>query len=253
MTAPSRPRPPRVVAAAPHREKRSRAARAERRRRRARRLLRALLVLLPGLALAWLVLASPVLAVRDVQVTGTARLPAAQVSAAAAVADGTPLARIDVAEVADRVERALPPVAQVQVRRAWPSTLRLQVVERTAVAAVVRAGGVLLVDAEGVGFATEPALPPGVPALAVSRPDPGDPATRAALAVLATVPEGVRGQLARIEATGPADVTLVLGDGRTVVWGSPADAATKARALQTLLAMPGTRYDVSAPGIVVRR
>lgn len=256
MTAPARPRRPapprRVVAAAPRRAARVRAERSARRRHRAHRAGSALLVLLPLAALAWLVLASPVLAVRDVEVTGTGRLTADAVVEAAGVAEGTPLARVDVADVAERVERALLPAGDVRVRRVWPTTLRLQVVERTAAVAVPREGGVLLVDADGVGFATEPGLPPGVPTLEVARPDRDDPATRAALAVLAEVPPWLRAQVTAMRAPSPADVQLVLGE-RTVVWGEPGGVATKAAALGPLLAMPGSWYDVSAPGIVVRR
>ena len=253
MTAPVRPARPSVVPAAPHRAARERAERLDRRRRRARRGLVLLAVLAPLAGLAWLVLASPVLAVDDVEVTGTARLAPDAVVEAAAVEPGTPLARVDVAGVSARVRAALPPAQDVRVLRVWPTTLRLQVTERTPVGAVLRDDGALLVDAAGVGFAVEPALPPGVPALALARPGPEDPATRAVLAVLAELPEQLSGQLAVVRATGPADVAVELVDGRTVVWGAPGDAATKSAALATLLGMEGTVFDVSAPGIVVRR
>jgi cell division protein FtsQ len=258
VTAPSRPRrpapPPRgVVPAAPRLAARAQAERTERRRRRTRRLGLSLAVLVPTAALLWLVLLSPVLAVSDVQVAGTGRLAPEQVSAAAAIEPGTPLARIDVGGVAARVRAELPPVADVRVRRVWPDTLRLQVTERVPAAGVAREDGVLLVDTAGVGFATEPALPPGVPSLELATPGPDDPATTAALAVLGELPEHLRGQLAVLRAGGPSDVSFDLVDGRRVVWGAPGDAATKTTALGTLLQMEGELYDVSSPGIAVRR
>lgn len=254
MTAPARPRRPApVVAADVRRAQRARAGRAERRSRRARRTLRLLLVALPVAALGWLVLVSPVLGVGRVEVTGTARLTAAQVQAVAGVAPGTPLARVGVDAVAARVERALPAAQDVRVRRVWPRTLRLQVVERAPVAAVARPDGVLLLSADGVGFATVAAPPPGIPRLELPRPARDDPATAAALSVLRALPEDLRSRTALVRATTASDVSLVLGDGRTVVWGDARDPAAKAQELVSLLKLPGRYYDVSAPGIAVRR
>jgi cell division protein FtsQ len=259
MTAPSRPRRPArppsrpVVAAAPKLKARAKAERSDRRRRRVRRALTALAVLLPMLGLAWLVLLSPVLAVDDVEVVGTARLAPEQVVVAAAVEPGTPLARVDVGDVAARVRAELAVAADVRVRRVWPTTLRLQVTERSPVAFAATEGGALLVDGEGVGFATDPAPPPGVPSLELAAPGPDDPATRAALTVLAELPPWLREQVVALRAGTASDVRLQLADGRGVVWGEPGEAATKATALGTLLGMEGTEFDVSAPGIVVRR
>jgi cell division septal protein FtsQ len=71
-----------------------------------------------------------VLAVRQVEVTGSVLVPPEQVQAVAAVVLGTPLARVDTAAVAARV-RSLPSVAAVDVSRSWPHTLVIEVTERT--------------------------------------------------------------------------------------------------------------------------
>jgi cell division protein FtsQ len=209
-------------------------------------------VLVPLAALAWLLLLSPVLAVDRVQVVGNARLTPEQVVEAAAVAQGTPLARVDVGAAADRV-RELAPADTVRVRRVWPATLQVTLTERTPVAGVPGPDGVLLLDVEGVGFATERELPPGVPQVEVAEPGTDDPTTRAALAVLLGLPPELAGQVAVVRASTPSDVSFSLADGRTVAWGAPADATAKTAALQALLRMPGEFYDVSAPGVAVRR
>jgi cell division protein FtsQ len=254
VTAPTRPRRPvaGVVAAGPRRKARAKAERAGRRRRWSRRLLRALVVALPVAALAWLVLASPLLAVDRVQVTGTTRLSPEQVAEVAGVPEGTPLAVVRTGRTADRV-RTLPPVADVRVRREWPATLRIDVTERVAVAGVVGREGTLLLDAEGVAFATEPQPPVGLPRVEVRDPGPDDAATRAALSVLLDLPPELAGQVAVLRATTPSDVSFVLADERTVVWGALGDTATKTAAVTALLRMPGTVVDVSAPGVAVRR
>lgn len=245
-------RSPKVLPAGARLAAKARAERAARRRRLARRAGFGLAGLAPLALLAWVLLASPLLAVRTVAVTGTSRLTVAQVRAAADVVRGTPLALVDAAAVVRRVEM-LRPVADVRVSRGWPGTLRLRVVERVPVAGVVTPAGVQLVDADGVSFATVPALPPGLVRLQVTQPGPADPATRAALAVLDDLPQPLRGRVRIVRVASAASVTLVLADGRRVLWGGAGDTALKVRAVQALLRMPGTVYDVSRPGVVTRQ
>lgn len=242
MTAPVRPRRP---TAAP-------AARPPRRRRRLLPwLLRALLVLLPLAALGWVLLFSPYLAVERVSVTGTSRLTVEQVTAAARVVPGTPLARVRAASVADRV-RDLPEVRDLTVRRSWPDTLVLEVVEREPAVAVAGPGGLQLLDSGGVSFAAQRAAPDGVPRLEVRTAGPQDPATLAALRVLRELTPPLRAAVAVLRAPSPVAVELQLVDGRRVVWGAPGDADTKGAAVEALLRLPGDVVDVSAPGLAVR-
>ena len=248
MTAPTRPR--RVVPATPRLEERARALRSARRRRVLRRTGNGLAVLLPLLAVAWVVLASTWLGVDRVSVTGLTRLQSAQVVEAAAVEPGTPLARIDTGAIEDRVAE-LAPVASVAVRRTWPGTLTVAVTERTPAVGVLKDGGFLLLDASGVPFATERALPEGVVRLQVNAPGSQDPATAAALEVHAGLPEALRTRVRILRAASPSAVVLLLNDGRQVVWGRPGGTATKAAAALALLSKPGSVYDVSAGDVVV--
>lgn len=252
MTVPSRApaRPRRVVPAAPRLEARAKAERRERRSRILRRTGHGLAVLLPVAAVGWVLLASSWLGVDRVEVTGMQRLKAAQVVDVAAVQHGTPLARVDTGAVEDRVAE-LAPVADVAVRRTWPGTLTVEVTERTPAAGVLENSAVTLVDATGVGFATEPALPPGLVRLQVDRPGPEDPATAAALQVHAALPAPLREQVRIVRAASASSVVLLLADGRQVIWGRPGETAVKAAAALALLPKPGTVFDVSAGDVVV--
>lgn len=250
MTAPTRRPPPTTPGLQAHAKARARAERSARRSRLLRRTGNSLAVLLPLLAVGWVLLASDWLGVDRVEVTGLERLRAAQVVEAAAVETGTPLARVDTGAVESRVA-GLAPVAEVTVRRTWPGTLTVEVTERVPVAGVVQDGSVTLVDAAGVPFATEAAQPKGLIRLQVSRPGPEDPATRAALQVLAALPAALRERVGIVQADSPASVVLHLYDGRRVVWGGVGDTATKAAAALALLTKPGTSYDVSAGDVVV--
>lgn len=217
-----------------------------------RRLLLASGVSAVGGATAWVLLGSSWLAVDEVTVVGASRLAADDVVQAADVRVGVPLARLDLSAVERRV-RALAPVADVEAVRSWPGTVLLEISERQPVAAHVGRDGVRLLDASGVAFATVPAVPAGLLRVEVDRPRPGDPATTAALEVAADLPPGLRALVGGVGAESASTVTLLLADGRTVVWGSPGDTATKAAAVLAMLPMPGTTFDVSAPGVAVRR
>jgi len=200
----------------------------------------------------WLVGFTGVLGVRAVTVTGLHQLGADEIRAAAAVPAGEPLARVDTGAVADRV-RAIAGVQRVAVTRSWPSTLRIAVTERTAVAVGVIGGTRWLVDGGGVAFQPLPAMPTGLPRLRVFTVGPDDPATAAALSALAALDPPVRTQLVAVTAATPDSVTLSLRRGRTVVWGGADAPAEKARVLTALLDRPGTVYDVSTPSVVTVR
>ena len=251
-STPVRRRPAPVDPAGPRPAARTRAERSARRPRRLRRLGQGLLLLVPLALVGWVLLASSWLAVDRIALSGLGRLSEEQVRAAVDVAPGTPLARVDTGDVADAVGE-LPAVASVEVERAWPGTLRVAVRERTVAAGVQRDGAVELVDADGVGFATEPGLPPGVLRLEVEDPRPGDPTTRAALAVTGALPDELRRRVLAVSADEPDHVVLRLDGEQEVVWGAPGGTATKAAAALALLRTPGGVIDVSTPGLVVRR
>jgi cell division protein FtsQ len=196
----------------------------------------------------WVLLGTSVVGVREVRVTGTEILSPAQVRQAAAIADETPLLRVRTGEVADRVA-ALPPVADVSVRRAWPSAVVIEIVERTAMAAVPVVEGFEVVDATGVVFQTV-AEPADLPVVIVAAPGPGDPATRAALAVLGSLTPELRTDLESLTAAGPASIELALRSGWTVVWGDESDSEAKAQVATALLDRDGEVIDVSAPEVV---
>ncbi|WP_245658148.1 cell division protein FtsQ/DivIB [Microtetraspora malaysiensis] len=199
-------------------------------------------------AATWLVLFSPVLGVRDVQISGAVGVPADEVRRAAGVAPGTPLARVDLEKVRVRVA-ALTRVESARVDRAWPGTLQVSVVERTPLALARVDGRTVTMDRYGVVLGDAgPAV--RLPLLRVQRPAADDPATRSALAVLAALPDGLRGRMDEVVAPSPASVTLRLTDGRTATWGDEERSAEKARILESLLRRPARSYDVSSPDVV---
>jgi cell division protein FtsQ len=216
-------------------------------------------VLVAGLV-AWVLLGSPLLAVRTVQVDGEARLSEQLILQTAGIAQGTPLVRVDTAAAAARVA-ALPQVASAEVTRGWPNTVVVTLAERVPVAVVVEGGTRRLVDAGGVVFDTiTGGTPAGVVPLDVRAPGPQDAATTAALGALTALPRDVRAQVTGVAASTADDVTLKLTDGRSVRWGSAARTERKAQVLGALLEQirsgaldPASTLDVSTPDSVVLR
>lgn len=252
MTASVR-RPP-VVPAGPRLAARAAEERRERRARLRRRAALVGLALAPLVVLAWVLVASPLLAVRQVRVEGVGRLTPQQVQLAAAVDAGTPLARVDAATVAERVG-ALSPVAGVDVDRDWPHVLRLRVTERVPLAVVAGAdGGWRLVDRTGTTFGAV-AQPPAELARVQVAPTarPADAALHAAVDVLGQLPPALRGAVQEVQAASPVSVTLQLRDGRTIAWGAPDAPARKAAVVEALLRRPGRTVDVTAPDVAVVR
>ncbi|MEV0681345.1 FtsQ-type POTRA domain-containing protein [Actinosynnema sp. NPDC050436] len=206
-----------------------------------RRRVVAVLVLASVTAVVCAVWFTPLLGVREVEVRGTTELTADQVRAAAAIEEGTPLARLDVDAVVGRV-RELARVAGVRVERELPGTVRLTVDERTPVAVVQRPDGAHLVDGTGKDYATLARPPAGLPELKA------EPAGHlAAVVVLTGLPEELRREVQVVTATTDADVKLALTAGREIRWGSSADTPRKAAVAQVLMTRDGTVFDVSSP------
>jgi cell division protein FtsQ len=121
----------------------------ERGRRRRTAALAAIGALAVGLGL-WFLATGPVLAVRQVHLTGYDREDAGRLEAAiGAAAGGGTVLRPPTAAIR-RAALAFPWVADVVVTRAWPLGLRVDIIEAEAVAAVKASGNErVLVDAHG--------------------------------------------------------------------------------------------------------
>ncbi|PZS35227.1 MAG: peptidase S33 [Pseudonocardiales bacterium] len=233
--------------------RRFRAAARRRRWRSGRLVIVVLLVITLVGGAAYVAVGTDLLSVRTVRVTGNHAVSAPAVLAAAQVPVGTPMVLLDPAPIRQRVLAALPDVASVDVVRSWPTSVRLVVRERVAVAVVARAGRFVLLDASGVLFRTVATAPAGAGVIEVARPGPADPATVAALAVLRTLPADLRAILDVVAAPTAEQVTLRLHGGRDVLWGDAHDGAPKVAVVRVLLRRSGRHIDVSSPGLVTIR
>lgn len=218
----------------------------------------AVLVVVAGLG--YVGFGTSLLGVSHVEVRGAGFVSATDILTAAGVRAGEPFLGVDTGAVARRVE-GLVGVAHADVSRHPPSTVVIDVRLRTPVAAVpvpaVSVSGAAktptsyrLVDASGVAFRTVGRVPVGVVVVDLTNPGPDDPSTVGALAVLASLPPGLRDKVDYVSALTPLEIQLMLTGGREIVWGDATDNATKARVASSLLGRSGRVIDVSAPNVV---
>src|SRR5690606_13504723 len=86
--------------------------------------------------IGWTLWFSSLFGVAHVSVTGTKSVDPAVVLDAAGIATGTPLLRVDTAEVEAKVAAAVTEVETVTVNRSWPDMVTIRVTERTPLAVV---------------------------------------------------------------------------------------------------------------------
>ncbi|MGH2719119.1 MAG: cell division protein FtsQ/DivIB [Actinomycetota bacterium] len=195
---------------------------------------------------------SPWLKLQTVQVSGIHHTTKAQVLGVAALVDGTRLTSISSAAVAHRVE-GLPWVASATVTHVLPSTIRIAVTERAPVALVQAADRSYLVDARGAVLAAGSGAYPLITNLGVRSLLPGSrigtPAFGAAIAILQSLPEALRVQLAQVSAPSPNAVTISLTNHTTIAYGTAQDLGTKNTDVTALLGGGGSflSINVSAP------
>ena len=193
---------------------------------------------------------TPMMPVHGVNVDGNVALTPEEVEELTGIAPETPIGRVDVRAAAEGVA-GNPWVKSATVKRDWPSAIQVDVEEYTAVAFVALDDGTHLIDAEGKDFlVADP--PPG----AMELVGPGiedEEGKRAAVEIAASISEKARGQVEALDARGPYEYVLRLREGCTVVWGAAEDNANKALALESVLQMEGTEFNISNPELVTSR
>lgn len=225
----------------------------QRRRRPWLRVLWTVVALAVVSGLVWVTFWSPVLAVRSIDVRGVSGADKTAVAELIQVAKGTPLARVDVGAVEERV-RTRRTIAEVSVERAWPGTLRVRAVPRQPALVLKNPQGQLeVVDATGVSYGTVTTPPAGVPVVtAASSKGTTKEALEAALSVIRTLPVDLADQVSAIQVSTANLVSFTLGEVK-VVWGGADAADRKLEILRALLPTKPDVIDVSAPETPVTR
>ena len=203
-------------------------------RRRRRILGWALAALALAAGVAYLV-RTPLFGLSAVRVEGTQAVASDQVLAASQVRIGEPYLGLDLAAIRARVG-ALPRVAAVRVTRDYPSSLRIAVTERPAVASVSTGGIYWLVAADGtvldsagqrptdLPYVAGVPLPAGV--AAGSRLPPGNELANA-LTALGGMDRRLERQVAGVDARTLDSLEFTLEDGTRVQYGLAVEQPAK--------------------------
>lgn len=221
-----------------------RARRAAARRRLAIRIAMGLVVAVVVGGLVWLVVFSQVFASRTIVVKGTSILTTDEVTTAARIPLGVPLARLNTAAGLQRVA-ALKPVASANVARSWPNGVIITVVERSPAYVLTGPAGDELVDATGLPFAATAGAHTGLLRVTAASTDPRLLADAAV--VVAALPPAVREATEVVSAESRDRIVVLLTTGSSVMWGSAAESPLKAQVAEALLKQPAKVYDVSSP------
>lgn len=199
---------------------------------------------------------SPALALRDVQVEGSTTVSEEEIQEALSGLYGEPLARIS----NDRVATALKSIRVIQAfetRIEPPGTLVIILNERQALGAVSRGGLFIVVDAAAVELWSQPEPPADLPIILVEA-DRTSPSFEAVARVLLALPPEISGSVEGVTASTLDDVRFTMRESsHEVIWGSAERSREKARVLGAALRAAGTGQpqviDVTTPDSVVVR
>jgi len=211
-------------------------------------------------ALGALILATmftPLLAVQNLEVTGTHRIPRATVMKALQGQIGRPLPMVNTGEIA----KALEPFVLVDSFATIslpPHTLRIAITERQPICIVTVAGVDYLYDPAGVRIGTVSGGD-NYPRIDIVGDPKGSPEYSAAIDVLLALPANLLGQISTVDAKSKDDVTMRLRGnvGQKIVWGDGSQSALKSKVLAALIRNQKksdyVTFDVSSPTAPVVR
>lgn len=207
-----------------------------------------LLVAMPAALVTW-VLASPRFDLRNVDVSGTPRVPVEALRAAIAPFEGGNLVLLPLGTVEASVRRN-PWVDTVEVAKELPDRLRVEVTERRPVALLVRGAGLVYADEKGRPIAPvddpERARKAGLVVVTFAHPQlsPSD-GVGGALEVageLGRVQPSWAGALSKIEVLGEQDFRLHTGSLRFPLLVTRGQVGPKVKRLTELLPQLDRRY-----------
>ena len=209
-------------------------------RTRRRRLLTRLALIAGAAALVWLAFFSPLLAVREVKLSGAKHTSPSEVEDVVGLDSSDNLLLVSTSEIVERM-KTLPWVESVSVDRKLPGTVKVSVTERKASALLAVGYQQFTLDDRARVLAAG-AVGEGLPVLAglqMEPPEPGErlesPELRGAFDALGALSKRLRADVAAVFAPTVERITFQMSDGIQVRYGAAEDMASKNEVLTGLL------------------
>lgn len=203
-------------------------------------------------AVAWF---SPLLALRQVSVSGGEFVDYDEVSDFVLDSEaGRPLPQVRPGSVEDAVLDAFPKAAKASVHYGGPRTLTIEITDRTPVLAIEGSSGYRLYDADAVDLGVVDDAPKSLTVLGRSGGEPDRKTVSAVVRFMGSLRPELRRQLTTVEAKDEMSIKgrLDTGDHKAaVVFGDANDPSLKVRTAVQLADEGRTEIDVSVPSVPV--
>jgi cell division protein FtsQ len=200
---------------------------------------------------------SPVLAIKEIYVTGTDRIKPELVLKALQSHIGTPLPLLDEQKVAESLA-SFALIESFSVTALAPNGLEVKISERQAISIVDIKGERWLFDPAGVRVAPAKSTDT-LPEILISEDPRNSQRYRNSIDVLLALPEDLLDEVEFIEARSKDDVQMSLRTSRNqrIVWGDSSDSVLKSKVLEALMLnhrkTQSVTFDVSSPNAPVVR
>lgn len=188
---------------------------------------------------------STLLTVKKVEVRGNQVVSQESILELAQVAPNIQLLRVNVNQTSQRI-KTISQIKSVDVRRGWPETLVIEVVERTPLGVTDIPEGRYLIDESGVAY--QPVTPDANLPLIFGSDD-----QNRAIGIKAwqSFPTWLQAEVVSTTVDNPNSIWFLLTSGRRVDWGNLEKANEKAAVLKVLRRMAASTYDVATPEVPV--
>jgi cell division protein FtsQ len=200
---------------------------------------------------------SPLLAVKEIIVSGTERIDPAEISKALQAHIGTPLPLLNEQEVAASLA-GFELIESFSATAVPPNGLNIRISERQAICIINSGGSRWLYDPAGVRIAKSSAGDL-LPEILISENPLNSLRFRNSIEVLMALPEQLLDDVEFIEARSKDDVQLSLRSSKNqrIIWGDSSDSVLKSKVLQALMKNhrkeTSVTFDVSSPNAPVVR
>ena len=188
---------------------------------------------------------SNLLTVKKIEVRGNQVVSQDSILELAQVVPNIQLLRLNVSQTSQRI-KTISQIKSVDVRRGWPETLVIEVVERTPLAVTDIPEGRYLIDESGVAY--QPVTPDANLPLIFGSDD-----QNRAIGIKAwqSFPTWLQAEVVSTTVDNPNSIWFLLTSGRRVDWGNLDKANEKAAVLKVLRRMAASTYDVATPEVPV--